>query len=106
MAQANFRTLKKFRKVDSRIANYLAEADDETVHCWLTKTGSYLVYMGDWHKPSEFNVPLGNLIIVLTVSIEHLQRFTLEAFPENYKLYIHYKGNKSEPRRDAYLYGA
>ena len=29
MAQANFRTLKKFRKVDSRIANYLAEADDE-----------------------------------------------------------------------------
>ena len=64
--------------------------------------------MGDWHKPSEFNVTLGNFISILslTVSTEHLQRFTLEGFPENYKLYIHYKGNKPEPRRDAYLYGA
>ena len=33
--------------------DYLAEADDETVNNWLMKTGSYLVYMGDWYKPRE-----------------------------------------------------
>ena len=35
--------------------DYLAEADDETVNNWLMKTGSYLVYMGDWYKPRELN---------------------------------------------------
>ena len=41
------------KKIESRIVNYLAEADEETVNNWLMKIGTYLVYMGNWHKPSE-----------------------------------------------------
>ena len=52
------------REVESKIVNYLAEADDETVHSWLMKIGSYLVYMGDWHKPSESK----SLLVIISAS--------------------------------------
>ena len=49
--------------------DYLAEADDETVSNWLMKTGSYLVYMGDWYKPRELKALHGVLYWLLDRSI-------------------------------------
>ncbi|KAI5123669.1 hypothetical protein M0805_001698 [Coniferiporia weirii] len=67
--------------------NYMTAADNDTVKHWYEQVATYLVHEGTWYKPGR-------------------RLFRLAEFPAGYKLYTHYKGKKTDPRTDSYLYGS
>ncbi|PAV18849.1 heme peroxidase 4 [Pyrrhoderma noxium] len=70
--------------------DYQSLAEKVDVDHWLSSLGDYLIYSNNHLKPS-------NMVSA---------HYKLDRFPDGYKLFIHRKGPKSDPRRDHYLYGS
>ncbi|TDL26161.1 hypothetical protein BD410DRAFT_784212 [Rickenella mellea] len=83
---------RKLADPDSDTIDYLVPADPNDEHDahsllkWKCKIGGFLM---DFHKRAEPN-----------------QNYYLTDFPDGYRLFVHRKGSKANPRRDCYLYGS
>lgn len=76
--------------------NYYDTADRHKIRHWKRKLGWFVVehvLQPDFHRGTGQTLPEPDYAM-------------LYDFPKNYKLYVHRKGHRHDPREDAYLYGS
>lgn len=82
----------------------LVDSGDPIMKLWKRKVATAIVELGSFLDHRECSIDRISYVL-FSLGSGKGQQFILSDFPEGYRLYIHCKGEKDDPRKDHYLYG-